>query len=113
MKINRRSSAMATARIKGSRHDIDPRLPRRSAPRRGLAAVRRPGGRYRRQLRILPAQDREDGSAALGNPSHARAARPALRLGDLWRRRLAARESGRASWREGVWQYVENSAVAA
>src|SRR3546814_10891428 len=62
MKINRRSSAMATARIKGSRHDIDPRLPRRSAPRRGLAAVRRPGGRYRRQLRILPAQDREDRS---------------------------------------------------
>src|SRR3546814_18335142 len=94
MKINRPSSAMATARTKGSRHDIDPRLSRRSAPCRGVAAIRRPGGRYRGQLRIFPAQDREDGRAAVGDVPHAGTARPELRLGHLWRRRSEERRVG-------------------
>ena len=55
------------------------------------AAVRGRGGRHRGQLRILPAQDGEDGSDALGVGQDAGAARAALRLGDLRRRRLDPR----------------------
>ncbi len=47
------------------------------------------------QLRILPAQDREDGADALGVGEDAGAAPAALRLGHLWRRRLDPRAHAR------------------
>src|SRR3546814_8163531 len=73
MKIN--PPPPRAGKAKGLRHDVESQFPGRGAPRRGLAAVRRPRRRHRRQLRILPAQDREDGSAAVGHVPHARAAR--------------------------------------
>ena len=44
-----------------------------------------------RLLRVLPAEDRRDGGAAVGHGHEAAAAEAAFRLGDLWRRRLDAR----------------------
>ena len=43
------------------------------------------------ELRVLPAQDRRHGGAVLGLDRQARAAEAAVRLGDLWRRRLDPR----------------------
>ena len=47
-----------------------------------------------RLVRVLPAEDRRDGSAAVGHRDPAGAAEAALRVGDLWRRRLDARAHG-------------------
>ena len=53
-------------------------------------------GDIARQLRILPAQDREDGRDAVGSRSRrSRRLRAALRLGHLWRRRLDPRADPR------------------
>ena len=51
--------------------------------------------RHQRLLRVLPAQDGEDGGDAVGGDPAAGAAAAALRLGDLRRRRLHARAHAR------------------
>src|SRR5205085_2610031 len=57
-------------------------------PQPPLAVIRRSARRHRRKLRILPAEDGEDGADAVGVDQDPGTAAAALRVGHLWRRGL-------------------------
>jgi hypothetical protein len=80
----RKAVRRAEAEGRMNRHRLEQLKPSRAAVRAG---ARRHSG----QLRILPAQNRDDGRDLVAVDPDACAARPAVRLGHLWRRRLDPR----------------------